>query len=139
MKNSQQLLWILCVFYIAMTAVYSIWTTVDHGITEWAGTVGLALCAIFCAFIAFYLGVENKPFLRKPLPEDRLDAEIADADADLGHFSPQSLWPILLAGAVACVMFGAATGWWFSFFAFPFLLVTLVGWVYEYYRGHFAH
>lgn len=139
MKSVQKILWWLFGFYTIMTAIYTYWTVITYGEPEWVGVVTLALMAVFAVFIGFYLGVENKPFRVRVLPEDRLDAEIDEADHDLGHFSPWSWWPIGLAAAVAVALIGASTGWWLAFFGAPLLIVTLFGWVYEYYRGRFAH
>ena len=72
------------------------------------------------------------------LPEDRLDANIDDGDAELGFFSPWSWWPILLAGWAALAFLGLAVGPWITFIGVPLALICLVGWVYEYYRGNFA-
>lgn len=72
------------------------------------------------------------------LPEDRLDANIDDGDAELGFFSPWSWWPIVLAGGAALAFLGLAVGFWITFIAVPLALIGLVGWVFEYYRGNFA-
>jgi hypothetical protein len=104
---------------------------------EPAGTVALTLTTVLAAFIAFYLGRVHSA-QGAELPEDRIDANIDDGDAELGFFSPWSWWPILLAGAAALGFLGLAVGFWITFIAVPLVLVALVGWVYEYYRGNFA-
>ena len=55
-------------------------------------------CAVLSAFIAFYLGRVHRE-QGAELPEDRLDANIDDGDAELGFFSPWSWWPIMLAAS----------------------------------------
>jgi hypothetical protein len=72
------------------------------------------------------------------LPEDRLDANIDDGDAELGFFSPWSWWPIMLAASAALAFLGLAIGFWIAFIAVPLFVISIVGWVYEYYRGNFA-
>ncbi|KAB1660125.1 cytochrome c oxidase subunit 4 [Pseudoclavibacter chungangensis] len=140
MKTISHLLWILSGFYVVVAVVYTLWTLKDDGFNpEWVGVVTLFLSAAFTAFVAFYLGVENKPFKLRILPEDRLDGEIDEADYELGHFSPWSWWPIVLAASICVVLIGAAVGWWITFFAAPILVVALFGWVFEYYRGVFKH
>ena len=140
MKTTRDLLWILAGFYAVVTVAYVWWTAVagERGI-EWVGAVAFALMFAFSAFIAWYLGLENKPFKVKLLPEDRLDAEISDADEELGFFAPQSLWPIMLAGVIGLIFLSIAFGWWPAFFFAPFLLIALGGWVYEFYRGRYGH
>jgi hypothetical protein len=39
---------------------------------------------------------------------------------------------------VAVIALGLAVGVWVSFIGVPLLLISLSGWVYEYYRGNFA-
>lgn len=138
MKTIRNLLWALTVFY-ALTAVgYIVWTHLD-GAVEWVGAVAFALMMLFSAFIAFYLGFENKPFGRKPLPEDREDAEISDADADLGFFMPRTMWPFVTAASVGAMFASIAFGWWPIFWFIPFAIVGLLGWMFETYRGKFGH
>lgn len=137
MKTNVNLFWILLVFFIILTGVYVVWAIIDTGEVEWVGSVGLGLCAILSAFIAFYLQLVNRS-TGGILPEDRLDADIDDGDPELGHFSPWSWWPVFLAGAVAFVFLGLAAGIWMVFYAVPLALLGLVGWVYEYYRGNFG-
>lgn len=150
MRANVILFWILAAFFALATAVYAVWTAVDWGwgpsriadshVTpgpEWAGTLALGLTSVLGAFIAFYLGRVRKE-QGGVLPEDRLDANIDDGDAELGFFSPWSWWPILLAAGAALAFLGLAVGFWITFLAVPITLVALVGWVYEYYRGNFA-
>ena len=91
----------------------------------------------FWAFIAFYLGRVHKA-QGAELPEDRIDANNDDGDAELGFFSPWSWWPIILACGAALGFHGLAVGFWITFIAIPVVIIALVGWVYEYYRGNFA-
>lgn len=147
MRTNVILFWVLTGFFVLAAAVYAFWTILDTnasriadsggGGPEWAGTIALALTAILSAFIAFYLGRVRKE-QGGELPEDRLDANIDDGDAELGFFSPWSWWPILLAGSAALGFLGLAVGFWITFIAVPLVVVALVGWVYEYYRGNFA-
>jgi hypothetical protein len=146
MRANVILFWILAAFFLLAAAVYAFWSTIDGASRiadsftpgpEWAGTVALALTAMLSAFIAFYLGRVRRE-QGGDLPEDRLDANIDDGDAELGFFSPWSWWPIMLAGSAALLFLGLAVGFWIAFIAVPLGLISLVGWVYEYYRGNFA-
>src|SRR5690554_3611998 len=105
---------------------------------EWAGSIALALCSVLFIFLGFYVGKSYKA-QGGELPEDRLDANIDDGDPELGHFSPWSWWPIVLAGAASLIMLGLAVGIWIAFIGATLTLIALVGWVYEYYRGNFSH
>ena len=89
------------------------------------------------ALIAFYVGKVHKA-QGGELPEDILTADIDDGDPELGEFSPWSWWPIVLAFSAALGMIGLAVGTWLMPIGFAVFLVAIVGWVYEYYRGHFA-
>jgi Cytochrome c oxidase subunit IV len=139
MRANVIMFWILAVFFALAAAVYGVWSALDEmdpGM-EWAGTIALSLTAVLGAFIAFYLGrVHNAQGAE--LPEDRLDANIDDGDAELGFFSPWSWWPIILATGAALGFLGLAIGFWITFIAVPIVIIALVGWVYEYYRGNFA-
>ena len=139
MRANANLFWILTAYFAIVGAVYAFWSWADEGDPgiEWAGTTAVALAAMLSAFIAFYLGRVHKA-QGAELPEDRLDANIDDGDAELGFFSPWSWWPVLLAAGVALTFLGIAIGFWLAFFAAPVALIALTGWVYEYYRGNFA-
>jgi hypothetical protein len=139
MRANAILFWILAAFFAISAAVYAFWSAIDEqdpGL-EPAGTVALTLTTVLAAFIAFYLGRVHSA-QGAELPEDRLDANIDDGDAELGFFSPWSWWPIILAGGAALGFLGLAIGFWITYIAVPIVVVALVGWVYEYYRGNFA-
>ena len=139
MRANAILFWVLAAFFAFAAILYSVWTSIDEGDygVEWAGTVALSLTTILAAFIAFYLGRVHKA-QGAELPEDRLDANIDDGDPELGFFSPWSWWPIMLAAGAALLFLGLGVGFWISFIAVPIVVIALVGWVFEYYRGNFA-
>jgi len=137
MKTNVNVFWILFGFFALLTAAYTVWSIIDTTEVEWVGTIAIGLSAVLSAFIAFYLQLVNRS-TGGLLPEDRLDADIDDGDPELGHFSPWSWWPMVLAASVGLVFLGLATGFWIVFYAVPLALLGLVGWVYEYYRGNFG-
>ncbi|QTX04799.1 cytochrome c oxidase subunit 4 [Agromyces archimandritae] len=139
MRANVVIFWIIAVFMAAVAVVYAVWTLAENNWThpEWAGSLAVALSAVLCGFIAFYLGRVHRA-QGAELPEDRLDANIDDGDPELGFFSPWSWWPIALAGAAALLMLGLAVGVWIAFIGAVLGIICLVGWVYEYYRGNFA-
>jgi len=131
------MMWLLAVFFLAVAVLYTVWAVISYGHPEWVGTVTLVLAASLGAFLGFYLGRARKA-QGGELPEDRLDANIEDGDSEMGHYSPWSWWPIALAGSLAITFLGLAAGLWIIFIGVPLIVVTLVGWIYEYYRGNFA-
>jgi hypothetical protein len=154
MNAQAKMFWILAGFFALVDIVYTTWSIIQHnqgyltqlagdqggGVTspvEWAGTLALGLCGVLSAFLAFYLGRTHRALGGK-LPEDRLDANIDDGDAEQGFFSPWSWWPVMLAAGGALLFMGIAIGIWIAFIGAAITLISLVGWVYEYYRGNFA-
>jgi hypothetical protein len=139
MKTNVNLLWVLTVFFAVVTVVYTVWSVIDpfHGEIEWAGTFMLGLSTVLMGFIAFYLDRVHAA-QGGELPEDRLDGNIDDGDPEMGFFSPWSWWPIFLAASAALVFLGLAVGFWVCFIGLGLGLISLTGWVYEYYRGLFA-
>jgi hypothetical protein len=137
MRANVILFWILAAFFAFAAALYIVWSIIATGSPEWVGLVAVSLCAVLFAFIAFYVGRVHSA-QGAELPEDRLDANIDDGDAELGFFSPWSWWPIMLAASAALAFLGLAIGFWIAFIAVPLFVISIVGWVYEYYRGNFA-
>ena len=149
MGANTKLFWILAGYFGLLAVVYTVWSvffnsqplastaSVTGGGIEWAGTVALTLSAIASSLIAFYIGRTHRA-QGGELPEDRVNANIDDGDAEQGFYSPWSWWPVTLAGSLAILFLGMAIGPWLSLYAVPLVLIALTGWVYEYYRGLFA-
>ena len=138
MSTNVRMFWILAGFFFFAAAVYTVWSLISTGHVEWVGTPAIALSGVLAVFIAIYLQLVKRSQRGQTLPEDRLDANIDDGDPEQGHFSPWSWWPITLAFSSAIVVLGLAIGPWISFLGIGVLFVSIVGWVYEYYRGYFA-
>jgi len=138
MRTNAILFWILAVFFFLAAAAYTLWSIIDVDRVEWVGSVAILLTGLLSVFLAFYFG-RSHAAQGGELPEDRLDANIDDGDPELGHFSPWSWWPIFLSGGAALAFLGLAIGMWIAYIAAALVVVALVGWVYEYYRGNFAH
>ncbi|GAA3609394.1 cytochrome c oxidase subunit 4 [Agrococcus terreus] len=138
MRANILLLAIIATFFFASSAVYTLWHMVSYdGEVEWTGTIGMALTGILSVLIGFYLWLLYRNQAGE-LPEDRLDAEIDDADPEMGHFSPWSWWPIALGAALAMMFVSLAGPTFLIPIAAALTLIMLVGWVYEYYRGNFS-
>jgi hypothetical protein len=137
MKTNIVVLLVLAVYFFAVATMYTVWSLIDGQSVEWAGTLAIGLSGALTVFIAFFLQIQFKN-QGGELPEDRLDADIDEGDPELGFYSPWSWWPIILAAGAAIAILGFAVGIWIAFYAVPLVLIALVGWTYEYYRGYFA-
>lgn len=137
MKTNIVVLLVLAFYFFAAATIYTVWSLIDGQSVEWAGTLAIGLSGVLTVFIAFFLQIQFKN-QGGELPEDRLDADIDEGDPELGFYSPWSWWPIILAAGAAIAILGFAVGIWIAFYAVPLVLIALVGWTYEYYRGYFA-
>ncbi|MBN9606775.1 MAG: cytochrome c oxidase subunit 4 [Actinomycetales bacterium] len=150
MRTNIWLFAILSTFFGASAAVYAGWSLIEPtgyqlsvaeltGVVppEWVGTVGISLSSILALFITFYLW-RTQASVGADLPEDRTDAGIDDGDPEVGFFSPWSWWPLALAFGLALMFLGLAIGVWITIIGAPIAAISVVGWVYEYYRGNFA-
>ena len=145
MRANAVMFWVLAAFLFAADLAYIIWNLSDEaflrsnfGSIDWVGAVAIGLTGLLSAFIAFYLRLSIKS-QGGVLPEDRVDANIDDGDAEQGFFAPWSWWPVMLAGSGALVFLGLAVGVWVAFIGGAVVLISLVGWQYEFYRGYHAH
>jgi hypothetical protein len=151
MGANTKLFWLLAGFFAVAAVVYTVWTYIynqqglatdptggQSGVVEWIGTIGLTLAAVASAFIAFYVSRTHRG-QGGELPEDRVDANIDDGDAEQGFFSPWSWWPIYLAASASLLFLGVAVGAWIAIIGVAVGVIALVGWTYEYFRGYFGH
>lgn len=137
MKTNVKIWVILTVFYAVVTAGYYVWWTLTYGGWEPIGTAALAMLTFMSAFLTFYLWKTDRT--QGVVAEDRLDANIEDGESELGFFSPWSWWPFFIGAAAAVAFASLAVGWWLFFYAAPIALIGVVGYVFEYSRGHHAH
>lgn len=119
------------VFFALIAPVY--WLLTE----DWTGTTALVMTFLLCALLGYYLYVVAKQIDDRP--EDREDGEIADGAGELGFFPPYSWWPLFCALTIAVMVVGAVVGWWLFLIGAVFGVVSLIGWVFEYYRGIHAH
>jgi len=118
-------------FFAIMDVIY--W----HFSKDPTGTTALALSVALAFLTGFYLLFTGR---RLPVrPEDRPDAEIAEGTGELGFFSPHSWWPLITGMSAAVAALGAAVGWWLFLIGMLFVLLSAIGFVFEYYRGQYAH
>jgi hypothetical protein len=119
------------VFFAASDVVYWHYSKDPTGATALALAVGLAFLT------GFYILFTGRRL--PPRPEDRSDAEISEGTGELGFFSPHSWWPLITGMSAAVAALGAAVGWWLFLIGMLFVLLSAIGFVFEYYRGSYAH
>jgi hypothetical protein len=118
-------------FFAASDVVYWHYSKDPTGATALALAVGLAFLS------GFYILFTGRRL--PPRPEDRSDAEISEGTGELGFFSPHSWWPLITGLSAAVAALGAAVGWWLFLIGMLFVLLSAIGFVFEYYRGSYAH
>ena len=112
---------LMAVFYILATA----WIGEDAYLfgVEWVGAVGLVLAAVMSFMLAGYLDITERRM--DIVPEDWEEAEIEDGAGVLGFFSPHSIWPFAMSGAVLFLGLGIAFyQLWLIAFGAVFLIWT---------------
>ncbi len=119
------------VFYALVAVIYFLLSR------EPVGTTALALTAGLAFLVGFYVLFTGRRVGERP--EDRVDAEVAEGAGELGFFSPHSWWPLPLAAGAAVFTLGLTFGFWLSYIGFTILGLSVIGLVFEYYRGEHAH
>lgn len=117
-------------FFIPLSAIYWYFSRDPIGTTALALSGGLAL------IIGFYVLYSAKRVY--PRPEDRLDGEIDEADPEYGFFSPHSWWPLFVGLSAFIIALGLIFAVWVIVAGVTALILSLIGWLFEYYRGEFA-
>jgi len=119
------------IFFGASDYVYWYFSHDPTGSTALAIAVGLAFLT------GFYVLFTGRRLPRRP--EDDQEGEIPQGTGELGFFSPHSWWPLFLALAAGVASMGVAIGWWLFLIGILMVLLATIGFVFEYYRGHYAH
>ena len=91
----------------------------------------LFLSASLALLVSFYVWFTQKK-IGVTLPEDNLNAEIADGAGELGFYSPHSWWPLPVAAFAVLAGLGLIIGWWLTAIAIGLLVVSIIGFVTEY-------
>ncbi len=123
--------------FIGAAAFYAAIAVIYHFVAgDVIGTTVLALNAGLSIIIGWYVLLTGKRVGIRP--EDRLDADIEEADADYGFFSPHSWWPLPVAAGAAITFTGLVFATWIVVLGISLLLWAVFGWLFEYQRGEFA-
>jgi hypothetical protein len=125
MKFGWQLFAFLTFFYTLVTVVY--W--LQGG--ELVGITALTLSAGLSLIIAFYFWFTHRR-LGNQLPEDRLEAEIAEGAGEIGFFPPYSWWPLAIGFSSTLTGLGLIIGWWLFLIGVGALVISVMGLVLEY-------
>ncbi len=109
MKSSSKVMYGLTVFLVAMAVIYIVSTmhVDDKGSVpglEWVGATAFVLSAGLTLMLAVYLHLTERR--TDVLPEDWEEAEVQDKAGTLGFFSPGSIWPAAMSGAVGFLGLG---------------------------------
>ncbi|TDE13448.1 cytochrome c oxidase subunit 4 [Jiangella asiatica] len=131
MKIEAFIFGIITVFFALVTPVYWFMSEDPTGTTALVLTFGLG------AMIAFYFNLVSRRI--QPRPEDRADGEVEELAGEYGFYSPHSWWPLAAASAVSVVFLGLVFAWFIFIIGVALAAIAAVGWVFEYYRGQFAH
>ena len=127
MKIEGYLFLVLAVIILPCTVVYAVYSGDPTGITCLILSIGLAV------MVGFYLTFTARRMEARP--EDRPDADISEGSGEVGFFAPHSWWPIALAASFATVMIGLIVGPFLVLIGTLFLVVALMGLLFEYYVG----
>ena len=114
-------------FFSLAAAIY--WVLAEEPV----GTVALAFTAGLAFLVGYYLLFTARRI--DPRPEDSRFAEIADGAGELGFYSPHSWWPLPVAFFAAVSFVGIVIGWWLFLIGAIGGALSVVGLVFEYYRG----
>jgi cytochrome c oxidase subunit IV len=132
MKIEGMLFLICAAFFAVVDVVYWLTSKDPTGSTALGITVGLAFLT------GFYMLFTGRRLPRER-PEDDPGAEISEGTGEIGFFSPHSWWPLFTGLSAALAAFGFAVGWWLFLIGMLAVLLSSIGFVFEYYRGHYAH
>ncbi|MGD7003199.1 cytochrome c oxidase subunit 4 [Corynebacterium halotolerans] len=127
MNASAKIMYALSAFMLVIALVYIFGTTFmeDEAYlvgSEWAGIVGLVLGFGLTIFLGVYLHFTASR--SDILPEDWEEAEVEDKAGVLGFFSPGSLWPAAMSGAILLLALGIAL-WLYWLMALGAVLLIL--------------
>lgn len=131
MKIERGLFFVIGLFFVPVTLAYIAMGGEPVGIGALSLSAGLGL------MVAGYLWLTMRKLPVRA--EDDDDATVEQHPGVQGEFSPYSWWPLPLAACAAVIFFGLAVAWWVAVIGAVMGVVALVGWVFEYYRGAFAH
>ena len=115
----------VAVFFAGSAALYGAWSRWDP-----AGTAVLIIAFGMAALVSFFCAVQYRRRGRRP--QDRRDAEVADAAGPLEFFPAHSPWPIVTALGFALAATGVVFGLWLFLIGVGVLARGVLGMVFQY-------
>jgi hypothetical protein len=122
----------MTVFFGVVTPAYWFLSGDPTGTTALILTFGLTL------MLAFYLMFVARRMGGVP-PEDRGDGEIYESAGEYGFFTPKSWTPMYVGLGAAVLTLGLVFGFWLALIGVALLLGAVFAFVFEHYRGEWAH
>ncbi|MFF3517021.1 cytochrome c oxidase subunit 4 [Streptomyces sp. NPDC002573] len=114
----------VALFFAASAALYAAWSG------DPAGTAVLIVAFGMAGVISFFCAVQYRRRGRRP--QDRTDAEVADAVGHLEFFPPHSPWPVITALGSAVTALGVVYGLWLFLIGAGVLARGVLGLVFQY-------
>ncbi|MGI5134847.1 MULTISPECIES: aa3-type cytochrome oxidase subunit IV [unclassified Streptomyces] len=114
----------VAVFFAAVAALYGAWSG------EPAGTAVLIVAFGMAAVVSFFCAVQYRR--RGTRPQDRKEAEVADAAGPVEFFPAHSPWPVVTALGFAVTALGVVYGLWLFLIGVGVLARGVLGLVFQY-------
>ncbi|MGW0632243.1 aa3-type cytochrome oxidase subunit IV [Streptomyces sp. NPDC002758] len=124
MKTEALLFGGVALFFGGSAALYGAWSR------DATGTAVLIVAFGMAALVSFFCAVQYKRRGRRP--QDRKDAEVADAAGPLEFFPAHSPWPVITALGFAVACLGVVYGLWLFLIGVGALARGVFGMVFQY-------
>ncbi|MER6013308.1 cytochrome c oxidase subunit 4 [Streptomyces bluensis] len=111
-------------FFAVTAGLYGWWSG------EPAGTAALVIAFLMGGVVSFFCAVQYRRKGRRP--QDRRDAEVAEASGPLEFFPPNSPWPLVTACGAALTATGVVYGLWLFLIGVGVLARGVLGMVFQY-------
>ncbi|MER8010674.1 MULTISPECIES: cytochrome c oxidase subunit 4 [unclassified Streptomyces] len=114
----------VALFFAGTAVLYGWWAR------EPAGSAVLAVAFLMAALVSFFTAIQYRRKGRRP--QDRNDAEVADAAGPVEFFPPDSPWPVVTALGFAVAALGVVYGLWLFLIGCAVLARGVAGFVFQY-------
>ncbi|MFF9151400.1 cytochrome c oxidase subunit 4 [Streptomyces sp. NPDC014846] len=126
MRAEAMLFGAVALFFGGSAALYGVWSG------DATGTTALVVACGMAALVGFFCLIQHR---RRGLrPQDRTDAEVADAAGPVAFFPDASVWPIVTALGFAVAAGGVVYGLWLFLIGLGVLARGVFGMVFQYAR-----